>query len=118
MGIPDLLIRKEGLGDKLAGGLGFDDIDFESEEFSRTFWVKSQDKRFAFDVIHPLMMEFLLDGSPPQVEITGDVCLLTEGRRPWDPLQFQGAIRWFEAFLERWPDHLTEQLTERWGERP
>ena len=57
---PNLLIRREGIGDKLVGGIGFDDIDFESEEFSRAFWVKSENGKYAYDVIHPQMMEFLL----------------------------------------------------------
>jgi hypothetical protein len=107
---PDLLIRREHLGDKLVGGLGFDDIDFESEEFSRSFWVKSGDKRYAYDVIHPRMMEFLLKGPTPQVEIVGDICLILEGRTRWDPDTFEGAPGWFGAFLELWPDHLTERL--------
>lgn len=118
VGTPELLIRKENLGDKLVGGIGFDDIDFESEEFSRTFWVKCGDKRFAYDVIHPGMMQFLLEGPTPHVEIVRDVCLVLEGRRRWDPDTFEGAPGWFQAFLERWPRHLTEQLQTRRGIQP
>jgi hypothetical protein len=118
VGTPDLLIRTEGLGDKLLGTLGFDDIDFESDEFNRRFWVKSGEKRFAYDVVHPLMMEFLLKGPTPQVEIVRDVCLVLEGRTRWDPDTFEGAVGWFEAFLSRWPTHLTEQLQPRQGGSP
>ena len=35
-GVPNLFIRREGVFDKLAGLIGFDDIDFESAEFSKT----------------------------------------------------------------------------------
>ena len=49
---PPLLIRPEGIFDKVAGAFGFDDIDFESVEFSKRFYVKSTDKRFAYDVLH------------------------------------------------------------------
>lgn len=113
---PDLLVKKEGIGDKLVGGLGFDDIDFESEEFSRAFWVKSSDKRFAYDVIHPRMMEFLMKGPTPRIEIVHDVCLIQEGLGRWDADTFEGAPRWFEAFLELWPEHLTRELTTRYGD--
>ena len=34
---PPLLIRPEGLFDKVAGAFGFDDIDFESVEFSKKY---------------------------------------------------------------------------------
>jgi hypothetical protein len=115
VGTPDLLIRREGLGDKILGGIGFDDIDFESEEFSRRFWVKSADERYAYDVIHPRMMEFLLETSPSHVEIVRDVCLLMQSARRWDPETFERAPAWFGAFLERWPEHLTEQLESRQG---
>lgn len=113
VGTPDLAVRREGLHHKLAGGLGFDDIDFESEEFSRTFWVKSDDRRYAYDVIHPQMMEFLLEGPTPSMEIVDDVCLVLEGTGRWAPETFLGAVGWFEAFLERWPDHLVERLRPR-----
>ena len=116
--VPDLLVRREHLGDKVLGGIGFDDIDFESEEFSRTYWVKSENKKFAYDVIHPKMMEFLLRGPTPHVEIVNDVCLILEGQRRWDPDTFEGAPGWFQAFLKLWPDHLTEKLTLGPGRRP
>src|SRR3569832_826335 len=45
-----LAIRTENLGDKLGGLLGLGDIDFELAEFNREFWVKSADRRWAFDV--------------------------------------------------------------------
>jgi hypothetical protein len=112
-GTPDLLIRKEGLGDKILGGLGFDDIDFESEAFSRRFWVKSEDKRYAYDVIHPRMMEFFLEGPTPQIEIVNDACLILEGTRHWDPLAFRRATVWFTDFLALWPEHLLEDLRFR-----
>lgn len=113
IGTPDLTIRKEGLGDKIAGGLGFDDIDFESEEFSREFWIKSGDKRFAYDVIHSGMMEFLMEGPTPTIEIVQDVCMIREGMGRWQPDTFEGAPGWFTEFLKRWPEHLVDQLRLR-----
>jgi hypothetical protein len=58
---PMLVIRPEHWGDKLAGFLGFDDIDFESEQFSSRYFVKSADRQFAYAIIHPQMMEWLMD---------------------------------------------------------
>jgi hypothetical protein len=58
---PMLSIRPEHWGDKVAGFLGFDDINFESEQFSGRYFVKSADKQFAYAVIHPQMMEWLMD---------------------------------------------------------
>lgn len=108
--VPDLLVRREGIFDKLAGAFGFDDIDFESEEFSRRFHVKSPDKRFAYDVVHPRMMEFLLIGDPPTIDIERGRCCITDGSRRWKPHDFKHRLRWLTEFFDRWPDHLTTQL--------
>jgi len=108
--VPDLLIRREGVFDKLAGAFGFDDIDFESAQFSRRFFVKSTDKRFAYDVIHPRMMEFLLAGEPPAIDIEYGRCCLSNGRRRWEPHEFKGRVDWIRRFFDHWPDHLTANL--------
>ena len=55
-----LLIRPEGFFDKVTEFFGYADIDFESAEFSRSFFVKSLDKKWAFDVISQKTMEFML----------------------------------------------------------
>ena len=59
---PDLRIQPETLGQKArqAVGGGTTDIDFESDEFSRRYWVTSTDRKFAYDVITPAMMDLLL----------------------------------------------------------
>lgn len=114
--VPQLLIRPEGVFDKLMGAVGFDDIDFESAEFSRRFFVKSTDKRFAYDVVHPRMMEFLMGlGSPPAVDIERGACCLTDGRRRWDVEQFRWHTGFAAQFFDRWPDHLTAELDARAG---
>ena len=108
--VPDLLLRREGMFDKIAGVLGFDDIDFESAEFSRRFHVKSSDKRFAYDVVHPRMMEFLLAGDAPTVDIENGRCCLSDGSRRWGPQQFEQTLAWVQQFLDLWPDHVTTTL--------
>jgi hypothetical protein len=59
---PRLALEPETLGHKLFDALGGEDIDFESDEFSRAYWVKGEDRRFAYDVVSPAMMEHLLAG--------------------------------------------------------
>jgi hypothetical protein len=109
--VPNLLIRPEGMFDKLAGALGFDDIDFESAEFSRKFHVKSGDKKFAYDVCHPRMIEFLMNGRPPTIDIEHGRCCLFSGSRRWEPVEFKQALSWVNAFFEQWPEHLVKQLS-------
>lgn len=111
---PPLLIRPEGIFDKIAGAFGFDDIDFESAEFSRRFYVKSTDKRFAYAVIHPRMMEFLMREQPPMLDIEGGAICCSDGQRRWQPADYELRIAFLRQFLEHWPRHLQRDLEAAW----
>ena len=109
-GIPALVIRPEGVFDKLAGVFGFDDIDFESVEFSRRFFVKGTNKRFAYDVIDPRMMEFLLHSGSPMVDIEHGACLISDGSSRWPAAKFKSALEWLGDFFQHWPRHVVDDL--------
>ena len=111
-GLPDLRVRREGFGDKIAAAVGFDDIDFESDEFSRRFHVSCADRRFAYNLIDPRMLEHLLDIDPPDFEIRGDLLLLTPaaGMVKWEPESFEAARVWTRDFLARWPEFVVKDL--------
>lgn len=66
---PELKISPEGIFSKVAQALGYQDIDFESAEFSRKFCVRSRDRKFAYDVCHARMMEYLLANPDLHVEL-------------------------------------------------
>ena len=66
---PELRITREGLLSTIAQAFGYDEIDFESAEFSRAFCVRSKDKKFAYDVCNSQMMEYLLANPDLSIEI-------------------------------------------------
>lgn len=101
-----LAVRAENLADKMAAAMGFDDIDFESVEFSDRFHVKSNNKRFAYDVLHPRMMDFLMNSLAPDIELqTGALGIHSRGGR-WDPPEFKLRLRWVQQFFALWPRHM------------
>ena len=113
--MPALTVRPEGLLDQLSQALGFDDIDFESEEFSRKFCVKGPDKRFAWDLLHPRMMTWLLDTPPPPFDLAaGQLCVASQGKR-WTHVEYRHFLAWTKAFVALWPEHLLRSLEERRG---
>lgn len=57
---PKLEVTREGLGRKLLGWVGIRDLQLESEEFNKTFHIKTEDDKFAYDILHPRMMEWML----------------------------------------------------------
>ncbi|MGI9456909.1 MAG: hypothetical protein ACR2NU_10125 [Aeoliella sp.] len=113
--VPRLVIRREGLFDGLASMLGFDDIDFESAAFSRRFHVKSDDRRFAYDVLEPKMMEFLMNSEPPAIEIDRGVCCIGGDSACWQPHEFMAHLDWMQKFFAHWPDHVIADLRSRTG---
>ena len=73
---PDLTVRRENFFTKVAEVFGYQDIKFESAEFSKTFNVRSPDKKFAYDVCNAKMMEYLLANRDLSVEIENQVLAL------------------------------------------
>ena len=55
----------------MAAVIGFDDIDLDYREFNKKFYVKSPDKKYAYDLLHSRAMEFLLRHSGITVETGG-----------------------------------------------
>ena len=107
--LKSLFIRAEGFFDKLTEFFGFDDIDFESAEFSRKFFVKAEDRRWAYDVIHTRTMEFLLDSPRFTIQFHGRH--MFAGRSTTFKItDFQDAMGVLMGILDRFPDYLTKQL--------
>jgi len=77
-----LRMRGETAFDRLASWVGWDDIDFESDEFSRRYHVRSEDRRFAYDIFHARLIEHLLAcGDVPDLEMKGNLMILYDGQR-------------------------------------
>ena len=77
---PELKITKEGFFSKIYQAMGFDDIDFESHEFSRQFCVRSKNKKFAYDVCNAKMIDYLLNNTDLSIEIENNVIALAFSR--------------------------------------
>ena len=104
-----LLIRRENPFDKIGQFVGLDDIDFESAEFSRKFYVKSADRKWAYDVIHPRMMEFLLQAPSFTIEFGfTEIAVYKDG---WcDPEAYEQALDLARGLYERIPDFVVRDL--------
>jgi hypothetical protein len=103
-----LLIRPEGFFDKVTEFFGLDDIDFESAEFSRKFFVKSPDRKWAYDVIHQQTMEFLLAGPRFSLQFDWGHVIAYRGSR-LKPEEFGAAADVVAGVLERLPEYLVRQ---------
>ncbi len=103
-----LVIRAENIFDKVSSFFGYDDIDFESAEFSRRFCVKADDRRWAYDVLHARAIEFLL--ASPRFSIEFDpqrVIAWRSGR--FNVADLYAAAGVVDGLLDRLPDYVKQQ---------
>ncbi len=110
-----LFLRPEGFFDKVKDFFGFDDIDFESAEFSRRFHVSAEDKRWAFDVIHARTMQFLLDQPHFSIQFDGPHAIAFRSQT-FGPEEFESAAAVLDGVLSELPDYVVQgRLSESCG---
>jgi hypothetical protein len=105
----ELQIRPEGFFDKLASFAGFDDINFESNEFSARYHVSCADRQFAYAIIHPQMIEFLLACPPHHWQLNGGVILIHRRGR-FSPSELRHIISVIEKFVALIPPFVREDI--------
>jgi hypothetical protein len=99
---PTLEVSREHLGHKVLNLAGRRDLQLESDEFNSAFRVDTSDDRFAYAVLHPRMMEFLLaNGQLPFRFERGD--LLTWHQHPIEPAHVPGMADYLSDVLDRVP---------------
>jgi hypothetical protein len=104
-----LQMRRENPFDKMGEFLGMDDIDFESAEFSRKFYVKSSDRKWAYDVIHTRTMEYLLKGPSYMIEFGfAELCIYKNGH--FNPETYEQALEFGKGLLDLTPDYVVKQM--------
>ena len=102
---PELIITQESFFSKVAQACGYDDIDFESAEFSKKFCVRSPDKKFAYDVCHGRMMEFLLQHPYLNLEMERQTLSILCSRR-LGPAEIEPRLAALVSVRSLLPDYL------------
>lgn len=102
---PELTITREGFLSKIAQFVGYEDIDFESAEFSKRFCVRSVDKKFAYDICHAQMMEYLLHNHDLSLEIENHCLALYFGHR-LSPEQIEHNLIRLVEIRDHFPDYI------------
>jgi len=114
-GLPELSLTREEFGDKVGKFFGGQDIELESDEFNRLFRVRSPFEGFAYAVLHPRMMEWLIRQANAMVplRIDGqDVIWWREGRPNYAMLDLQLAAT--SDFI----DQIPQEVFEKYGTPP
>lgn len=102
---PELRIYPESFLSRLGQALGYADIDFESLEFSRAFVVRSPDRKFAYDICHARMMEYLLQHRDFSLEIEGR-CVALGFDKQLKPEEFEPMLARLVEVRSLFPEYL------------
>jgi hypothetical protein len=105
-----LFIRPEGLLDKVTEFVGIDDIDFESAEFSQKFFVKSPDRRWAYDVLHQKTMELMLAYPRFHIDFQGTQVMAYYDNKTFSLGEFSSALKVVTGILDYLPPGVVEEL--------
>lgn len=105
--LPQLLVRPEGLGDKVAQLLAGEDLQLDSVEFNRRFWVQSKNPGRAMDFLHPKMMQYLLEAPPGTLEVVRGT-LVVYPDFELDPAGYQLYLAHLKKIVRLIPDNLRE----------
>ncbi len=105
---PGLAVSPEGVFGRLIGRMFNNDIELESEEFNRAFTVNSEDRKFAFDVLHPRMMELLLQHRDTAWRIDQG-WLLTVENGSYEIPDVERRLDFADRLLDSMPDFLRQQ---------
>ncbi|MCE5229528.1 hypothetical protein LLG95_08025 [bacterium] len=104
-----LLIRPEGFLDKIGEFFGHDDIDFESADFSKKFFVKAEDRKWAYDVLHTRAMEFLLGRPQYMIQFEPRGVIVWKNAR-WPVAEIMTAVETVQGLLDGMPEYLVQEL--------
>jgi len=112
-----MIVRREGIFDKVKSFFGFDDVDLDHSEFNRRYYVDCDDKRFAYDVLSQRMIHWIMERPELTFELGWDYvifyCSGTAKREKIEVL-IERARR-FPALL---PDYLKEDRALGTAPRP
>ena len=102
--LPQVTVSKENLLTRLADHLGFQDINFESEEFNREYQIKCKDREFAFKLIDARMIQwFLSTGAQFGFETNGSSVLVYTKKvgKPEELIPLLGTAKEFKDHIPR-----------------
>jgi len=103
-----MVIRPEGLVDKINAFFGHDDIDFESAEFSRAFHVSCPNRRWAYDLLHPAAIQHLLDSPRLRIDF-GTSHAATRAVDLMEVWEIERALRIVGGLLRLMPRHVVQE---------
>lgn len=107
--LPSLRVDPENFLERFVGRVTNSDIDLELEDFNRAFTVTCPDRKFASDVLHPQMMEFLLQHREVGWRFERDSMLMVSGSQR-TPEEIDATLALMDQIGDKIPDFVWRQV--------
>lgn len=88
-------------------------LQFESAQFNKSYKVQAYDPKFASDVLHPRMMEWLLKAGAPRLDFLNDGRIQILAKCEWSPGDVHDSLQLLTDFFARVPDFVWDNLGVR-----
>jgi hypothetical protein len=118
--LPSVIVREQGFWDGVGGLMGIKDLQLESDDFNRRFWVGTRDTKRAYEILHPQMMEYLMSLPPLHYQMSGPWLVWhTRGRPSVGALE--GTMKRQREFVAKLPAYYRDDHklgVGDWGRKP
>jgi len=112
--LPSLRVDPENYLERVVGRVTNSDIELELEDFNRAFTVSCPDRKFASDVLHPQMMEFLLQHRDVGWRFERDSMLMVSDIQR-SVAQIDATLALMDQITDRIPDFVWRQIRGQQG---
>lgn len=108
MVFPRVELRPENLFDRLGTAVGIRDIEMESEEFNRRYRISCEDRKFAFKLLDPRMMEYLMRIPPRHWQLRSNYMVVVSKTR--EAMETERILVDMNGFLEAVPELVQAEI--------
>lgn len=113
--LPRIDLTPENIFLRIGNKLGMHELNFESEEFNRRYFVRSEQEKETYDILHPKSIDYLLRQPVRHWQIVGPQILLVESRYA-DPIVMEEMMAEIAGFVALLPNYVKEDhgFTAKW----
>ncbi|HZH99197.1 MAG TPA: hypothetical protein VEX38_09520 [Fimbriimonadaceae bacterium] len=105
--LPAMTLEPENFLHRVGSKLGMRELTFEVEEFNRKYFVRCDQERLAYDLLHPGMIEFLL-AQPARLWQIGGYQIVLGDSRLLPVSDLKATMSEVEGLVERIPPYFRE----------
>lgn len=105
-----LRLRPQTMFDAIGKLVGMQDIEFELEEFNKRYVVTAEDERYAFDILHPAMIELLMATPEPRPYLFYPYLIVSARGTSHNPGDIYQIVREVEEMMKLIPEYVKESL--------